>query len=101
MILTARYPHVRDLINHYASEMNDARILLILENGLKNEEDAVHLGQFIWKMIDKMAEDKENKKVVLGGTNNTAMLPDVSYEMDILMAEAGYSTIWEEISDNA
>ncbi|MBB3063287.1 hypothetical protein [Microbulbifer rhizosphaerae] len=93
--------HVRDLVKHYASEMADSEVLSILENGLKNEEEAKHLGHFIWKMIDQMAEDKENSKVVLGGINNTSMLPDVSYEMDIFMAESGYSKVWEEISDNA
>jgi hypothetical protein len=50
-------------------------------------------------MVDKMAEDRDNNKLVLGGTNNTSMLPDVSYEMDNFMEEAGFSKIWEEISD--
>jgi len=72
-----------------------------LEHGLSSESDAEHFSHFIWKMIDEMAKDRKEGNVVLGGTNNTSMLPDVSYEMDILMEESGYSTIWEGISDKA
>ncbi len=101
MILTIRYPHVRELVKHYAIELEDSLTISILDNGLNNEDEAKHLSLFIWRMIDKMAKDRDNNKLVLGGTNNTSMLPDVSYEMDNFMEEAGFSKIWEEISDNA
>ena len=101
MILTVRYPHVRDLVSYYASKLSDERVLEILESGLNSENDAKHFGYFIWKMIDRMAEDRENGIEVLGGSDNTSMLPDASYELDILMSECGYSQIWEDISDQA
>ncbi|WP_444935132.1 hypothetical protein [Microbulbifer sp. JTAC008] len=101
MILTVRYPHVRDLVQHYANTLEDKRSIKILQTGLKSEDDAVHFGHFIWKMIDRMSEDREKGVEVLGGTDNTSMLPDVAYELDLLMAENGYTKIWEEISDQA
>lgn len=101
MILTVRYSHVRDLVQHYANQLSDHRVLDILESGLNSEDDAKHFSHFIWKMIDKMSENRENGIEVLGEKDNTSMLPDVSYELDALMSDNGYSHIWEEISDQA
>lgn len=101
MILTVRYSHVRDLVYYYANKISDQKVLDILESGLKSEDDAKHFSYFIWKMIDMMAEDRENGIEVLVGSDNTSMLPDVSYELDVLMSDSGYSQIWEDISDEA
>ena len=101
MILTLRYPHVRDLVQYYANRTNDTKVLKILDNGLLSEEDALHLGHFIWDMLDLMAKDREQKAVVLGGTDNTQMAPDISYEIDALMHKSGYEKIWKELSDQA
>jgi len=101
MILTLRYPHVRDLVQHYATRKNDTKVLSILGSGLLSKEDALHLGHFIWEMLDLMAKDREQGVVVLGGTDNTQMAPDISYEIDALMHKSGYGKIWEEISDEA
>jgi hypothetical protein len=101
MILTLRYPHVRDLVQHYANRKNDTKVLNILNSGLLSKEDALHLGYFIWDMLDLMAEDREQRIIVLGGTDNTQMAPDISYEMDALMHKSGYEKIWEDISDQA
>ena len=101
MILSIRYPHIRTLIEYYANKLSDQQILSILETGLHSEEEASHLNFFICKMIDEMRNDREQNNIVLGGTDNTSMLPDVSYEMDALMTDAGYSELWEKISDEA
>jgi cobalamin biosynthesis Co2+ chelatase CbiK len=101
VILTVRYPHVRDLVQHYANNFSDQKALEILKSGLSSEDDAKYLSHFIWKMIDRMSEDRENGIKVLSGIDNTSMLPDVAYELDVLMADNGYSHIWEEISDQA
>ncbi len=99
--MTVRYSHVRDLVYYYANKISDQKVLDILESGLKSEDDAKHFSYFIWKMIDMMAEDRENGIEVLGGSDNTSMLPDVSYELDVLMSDSGYSQIWEDISEEA
>lgn len=101
MILTTRYPHVRALVLYYAKKVSDKSVLSILDHGINSKEDAEHLSYFIWQMLDEMARDRNEGNVVLGGTDNTSMVPDVSYEMDILMEESGYGSIWERISDEA
>ena len=52
-------------------------------------------------MIEEMRNDREQNNMVLGGIDNTTILPDVSYEMDAFMTDAGYSELWERISDEA
>lgn len=99
MILTIGYSHDRDLVFYYANQLSDQRVLDILKDGLKSEMMQKHFSYFIWKMIDKMAEDRENDVEVLGGKDNTSMLPDVSYELDALMSDREYSQVWEEVSD--
>jgi secreted protein with Ig-like and vWFA domain len=99
MILTVRYPHVRDLVSYYANKLSDDLVLSILESGVNSENEAEHLSHFIWKMLDEMARDREEGNIVLGGIDNTSMAPDISYEMDALMEKSGFGPIWEKISD--
>lgn len=101
MILTVRYPHVRDIVSHYAAKLSDEAVLSMLNDGVNSETDAGHLSRFIWKMLDEMAKDREEGNVVLGGVDNTSMVPDVSYEMDVLMRQTGFSAIWEKISEDS
>lgn len=101
MILTVRYPHVRELVVHYARELSDEAVLSILDRGLYSENEAEYLSRFIWNMLDTMAKDRDAGNIVLGGIDNTSMIPDVSYEMDVLMEESGFSSLWKTISDEA
>lgn len=101
MIFTVRYPHVRNLVKHYAQKLSDNVILKILDHGVKSENNAEHLSYFIWKMLDEMEKDREEGSIVLGGIDNTSMGPDISYEMNALMEQSGYIYIWEKISDEA
>ena len=99
MITFKRYPHVKDLLDHYAADMNDADVLRVLDDGVNSESDAEKLSRFIWKMADKMSEDSNEGILVLGGTDNTEMLPDVEYELTLYLSDRGYIEIWDRISD--
>ncbi|WP_299940940.1 hypothetical protein [uncultured Microbulbifer sp.] len=101
MILTVRYPHVRELVSYYAKKLSDKLVLSILEKGLNSESEAEHFSHFIWKMLDVMAKDREEKNIVLGSIDNTSMGPDISYEVGVLMQEEGFDSIWERISDES
>ena len=48
MIQCKRYPHVQDLIEHYAQSTNNTTILSLLNQGVKNEQEATLFAQFIW-----------------------------------------------------
>lgn len=99
MIAFKRYAHVKNLLDHYASDLSKTDVLRILEDGVNNENDAENLSRFVWMMIDKMSEDSNEGKLVLGGTDNTEMLPDVAYELTLYLSDRGYIEIWNRISD--
>lgn len=50
-------------------------------------------------MLDAMSDDIENKVEVLGGTDNSSMIPDIDYEVSLYLSEAGYEEIWDRIAD--
>lgn len=100
MIQFNRYPHAKDLITHYAKDINEPSILLILERGVNNEQDATNLAQFVWQMVGQMGIDSENGVSVLGRTDNTDVIPDIDYEISLYLANLGYEEIWNTICND-
>ncbi len=99
MISFNKYPHVRDLLLHYADDLNNNKVDEILDNGISCADDAEVLSRFIWAMADRMSEDSNADITVLGRTDNSDMLPDVEYEITLHIENAGHSAIWDRVSD--
>lgn len=99
MIKFERYPHIQDLFEYYSERQSRADIKEILREGVKTENDAEVIARFAWKMAEMINEDEEQGTVVLGNSDNTDMLPDLSYEMTKYMKSIGFYTVWEKISD--
>ena len=99
MIQFDRYPHVNDLVFYYIEKTNDKNVLSIYENGVKNEADAEVFGRFIWSMVDMIHADEDAGNEVLGSTDNTDILPDLSYEITNYMRKHGYFDVWSRVSD--
>ena len=100
MIQFKRYPHVKDLIIHYANTLNEPAVLLILEQRIKDEQDATKFAQFIWQMVGQMGTDSEEGVSVLGRIDNTDTIPDIDYEISLHLANIGYAEIWDKICDD-
>ena len=49
-------------------------------------------------MVEAINEDEGNGVIVLGGADNTEMLPDVNYEVTKLMNSSGFYSIWDAVS---
>ncbi len=96
----SRYPHVKDLIVHYAKNMNDTNVLSIIEHGVRSEDEAILFAQFVWKMVDHIGTDSERGTKVLGSTDNTDTMPDIDYEVSLFLANFGYAEIWDKICDD-
>ncbi|CAM3872663.1 hypothetical protein PAHA111176_23735 [Parendozoicomonas haliclonae] len=101
MIQFNRYPHVLDLLQHYATALQDQNILSILQSGVSNREDAFAFSKFVWRAVDQMADDSESGTVVLGRSDNSDTLPDIYYEVSLYMESKGFESIWEQVSDEA
>jgi hypothetical protein len=97
MIECKRYPHVMDLLIHYAK--NDPHIELLLAQGISSVDDALALSEFIWTMPAQMAADTDALKPILGGIDNTEMLPDVLYEIRLNLTRLGHGKIWEHVCE--
>lgn len=89
---------MNDLIAHYIHALNRPDIEGIVQAGINTKAEAETFSRFIWKMVEAINEDEENKVLVLGSEDNTEMLPDVSYEVTGLMKKLGFYTVWESVS---
>ena len=99
MILFDRYPHIGDLFAFYSKREDREDILKILNEGIKDELQAKKFCIFSWDISGYINEDHEEEKVVLGSTDNTDMIPDLSYELTKLMKSLGYYHVWKSVSD--
>ena len=99
MIKFQRYTHVNDFIDYYFSMVGDPDVKSVLELGISNENEARVFTSFIIKMIDAIHDDAENQVSVLGDTDNSDVLPDISYEITNYMRTTQYFYIWDELFD--
>ena len=99
MIKFERYPHINDLIFYYIDKLNNQEMKRIMESGVLSNQDAITFSRFIWEMAGAVNIDESEGNIVLESSDNTEMLPDVSYEVVNYMKTAGYYSTWETISD--
>lgn len=100
MITFERYTHINDLFQHYINAFDDQAMARLMESGVTNEDEAIVFSTFVWKMVEQINEDEENGKIVLGSSDNTEMLPDLSYEISKYMKQVGFYSAWDRISDS-
>lgn len=101
MIIFNIYPHVRDLIIHYANFLHENQIINLMNSDITNTAEATALAKFIWRMADQIAIDNENNTVVLGRTDNSDIMPDVDYEISLYLGNKGYGNIWDKVCDES
>lgn len=99
MITFKRYPHVRDLLWHYANSLQETTITHLLSNNVTTEKEALELAHFVWRMADQMAIDSENKIQVLGRIDNSDLMPDVDYEIGLYLDSVGFYGLWQKVCD--
>lgn len=99
MIHFKRYEHVNDLIQYYIEKLSRDDINLLKSNGIKSNTEAELFSKFIWDMVEHINEDEENGVSVLGCTDNTDTLPDISYEVSKYMKDSGFYNVWLKVSD--
>lgn len=98
MVKFNRYPHVEDIMIHYLSQFEREDIVLLLSQGLNSTTDAEVFANFVWDVVEAINDDEENNVSVLGSSDNTEMLPDISYEVTKLMKDNGFYQVWQKVS---
>ena len=99
MIKFSRYPHINELLMHYAEQEKRDDVKSLLQDGVKGEDDAEVLSRVVWRVAELINNDEENATEVLGSIDNTEMLPDLSYEISAYMKAVGYYSVWQRVSD--
>ncbi|VUD69058.1 hypothetical protein TDB9533_04422 [Thalassocella blandensis] len=98
MVKFERYPHINDLLNHYAKTLDRGDISKLINTGISSKEEAELFSRFIWEMVSAINEDEESGIRVLGSTDNTEMFPDLNYEVTKLMRSSGFYSVWDAVS---
>lgn len=95
----ARYPHIKNLVDHYSKVLSQPNISKYIESGFQTASEAEELSRFVWKMLDQMSDDQNNEVVVMGRVDNSDLIPDLEYEITLFIDQAGFLDVWERISD--
>ena len=100
MIKFQRYPHVKEFIEYYLEKLSCPEIAKILSTGVNNEKEAEFLSRFIWKMVDEMSSNCDDKIEVFGQIDNSDVYPDIQYEITAHLYEKGYMNVWDRVRDD-
>ncbi|WP_444995256.1 hypothetical protein [Aliikangiella sp. IMCC44359] len=91
-----KLPEEKATILHYVKLLNDDTTKAIIERDeLRNKEEAIHLANFFWKMVN--ASNNEDK---VSGDNSEYILEKIIITFMTYFRSSGYENEWEEVSDN-
>ena len=90
-----RLPQEKEMLLHYADLLNDTTARQIIENNsITNADEAIHLAQFFWRMVDQSnIEDKKS------GNNSEYILEKIIITLMAYFRSNGYEAEWEQVSD--
>ena len=90
-----RLPQEKETLLHYADLLNDTMARQIIENNsITNADEAIHLAQFIWRMVDQSnIEDKKS------GNKSEYILEKIIITLMAYFRSNGYEAEWEQVSD--
>lgn len=98
------YTHEKEKIIafHYAKVMNDEISTEIINTGIvKNKEEAAHLSEFFWNMVDASVEDIDKGVVVCGQKDLSAWNEFTMNSFRSYLRANGYADEWEHATDQA
>ena len=100
MIEFKLYPKVGDLIAHYAEILDDENAVAVLNTDVHSRDDAYVLSRFVLAVVECIAKDMEDKTLVLGSTDNTSIIPDIDYEVNLYLARKEMEDVWDEVCNS-
>jgi hypothetical protein len=98
--IIVRFQSTSVMLRRYAYDL-DADCMEGIERFAQMIVDkADEIDEFIWRIVDNIHDDAEIGRLVLGCTDNTDILPNLSYEITKCMMKAGFYSVWGRVSDN-
>jgi len=86
---TVHYHYVPELLKKYAELMNKPEVTSVIDKGILSSDDAKTFISFIPDFLDYIREN-----------NIEVEIPDISYEAEAFVDEAGYLSEWDRMIDN-
>lgn len=101
-MITYRYEQEKAILEHYAAEFSDEKMLKILASGnVSGSSEALHLSEFFWKVVDSLVSDAEHGKSVCGENNLEEWSELIMASLRSYLRNNGYEKEWDEASDDA
>lgn len=99
VMIPYKYPNEKIVAFEFASLLNDELTKQILhKNAVESREEAIHLSQFFWRMIEKSTE----RNIQLPCEGSSEYWTEKLYNsIGGYLEKAGYSAEWNEEIDKA
>ena len=92
-----RFEDEKQIAIYYAEQLKDELTLTILRSGIvRNSEEAIHLREFFWKMVDLSVEDEKQKKQVLGYLKRESCMEGIMQSFRGYLISNGYEYEWND-----
>jgi len=90
-----KIPEEKKMILKYADLLSDnLTVEIINRDELRNKDEATHLANFYWKMVE--VSNEEDKKT---GDNSENILEKIIITFMAYFSSSGYEHEWDEITD--
>lgn len=95
-----KFSEESEYITHYAKKLDDAAMLEILRRGeVHSAEEAVHLSQFFWRMVDASVEDEKNNVSLPWPEGAEFWNEKLMTSLSGYLERAGYEAQWDQVVD--
>jgi len=95
-----KFDEEREFALHYARQLDDKRVLEILQNGrVANRDDAIQLSRFFWKMVDASIAEEQSGDPLPWDENAEFWNEKLLYSFSGYLQRAGFEDAWDEVSD--
>lgn len=85
---------------YYAKKLNDDATIKILELGeVKNSNEATHLSEFFWKIVDASIEDEKQDTELPWREGAEFWNEKIMNSLSAYLERAGYEKEWDDVVD--
>lgn len=96
-MISYKIPEEKEMILKYAVLLSDTLTEEIINREeIRNKDEAIHLAEFYWKMVD--LSNEEDAKT---GDNSENILEKIIITLMAFFRSSGYEQEWNEICDKA
>jgi hypothetical protein len=90
----------KSFVMFYVKKIGDDLTRTLFEKmSVSNSEEAIHLSNFFWDMVDAAIQDEKNNIKGEWDTSAEFITEKVMYAISGYLEKNGYETEWDQVSD--